>query len=365
MRVPASSSGGTIVCAVEDDTVRAHPPGDHTVWWSGDEPNASLMELPKSPVCSSGANVVGGIEVKYQLSIKRRSANGTWENYPDYFEKITTYIDFLGRSARSIDPEVDARTRRTIQCRVDESIFLYRDGTAGTRGLNELNKKVDQEVVAIVGTGGTGSYILDLISRTPVAEIHLFDPDTLKSHNGYRYPGVVTANELQKRPRKVDYLARKYLDFRRCIYPHSETVLEYLASGSEGVTFVFLAIDRPSEKKKIVSHLLGLEIPFIHVGMGVNMRSHEKGDLRLQGLVSATLIAPDDDWNMDRVSEFINFHDLEEMGIYQSNAQIVELNALNAALAVIRWKKYRGMYASQGELDTSYDTELHLLTKRA
>ena len=365
--VPYESGGvvkwGILVCALEDDTEKTHPPSDHTVWWSGDEPNASLMELPRSPVCSTSTNVVGGVEVKHQLSIKRRLADGTWENYVDYFDKVTTYVNFLSRSARSIDPSADARTGRTVQYRADESVFLYRDGTAGVRGLNDVNKKVDQEVVAIIGTGGTGSYILDLISRTPVAEIHLFDPDMLKSHNGYRYPGVVTAVELQKRPRKVDYLASKYLDFRRCIHPHEETILDYLANGSGVPTFAFLAIDRPSEKRQIASRLLELGIPFIHVGMGVNVRQDGENS-QLQGLVSATLIAPEGDWNIERVGEFINFQDLEELGVYQSNAQIVELNAINAALAIIQWKKYRGVYASLGEVDTSYDTELHLLTKR-
>ena len=366
--IPYESGGvvrlGTLVCAVEDDTTRTHPPSDHTVWWSGDKPNASLMELPRSPVCSTDARVVGGVKVRYQLSIKPRSADGTWKSYPNYYDKATTYADFLVRSARSIDPCVDARTQRTVQYRADESVFLYRDGTAGVRGLNDLNKKIDQEVIAIIGTGGTGSYILDLLSRTPVAEIHLFDPDTLKSHNGYRYPGVVTADELQQRPHKVNYLASKYLKFRRRIYPHREDIIEFLEKGATDVTFAFLAIDRPSDKRKIVSHLLDRKIPFVHVGMGVNMRSYEGGS-QLQGLVSTTLISPEDDWNIDRVGEFINFHDLEEMGVYQSNAQIVELNALNAVLAVIGWKKHRGVYASRGELDTSYDTELHLLAKRA
>ena len=31
-------------------------------------------------------------------------------------------------------------------------------------------------------------------------------------------------------------------------------------------------------------------------------------------------------------------------GEYERNAQLAELNALNAALAVIKWKKIRGVY---------------------
>ena len=39
---------------------------------------------------------------------------------------------------------------------------------------------------------------------------------------------------------------------------------------------------------------------------------------------------------------------LRDVGEYERNVQIVELNALNAALAVIRWKKHRGFYLDLG-----------------
>ena len=40
---------------------------------------------------------------------------------------------------------------------------------------------------------------------------------------------------------------------------------------------------------------------------------------------------------------------VRDVGEYQRNVQIVELNALNAALAVIRWKKHRGFYLDLGQ----------------
>ena len=67
---------------------------------------------------------------------------------------------------------------------------------------------------------------------------------------------------------------------------------------------------------------------------------------------------------MDSIGKFINFQGGDEWGAYQSNAQIIELNAINAAQAIIQWKKFRGVYASRDEVDTSYDTETHVLTKR-
>ncbi len=365
--IPYESAGsikrGALVCGIEDDTNRTLPPGDHTMWWSGDEPNASLMELPKSPVCSSDEQTIAGVQVRFQLSIKKRSPDGTWINYDDYFDKVSTYAGFLTRSATSIDSSATARSNRVISFEESESVFMYRDGTAGVRGIDLINKKVEREIVAIIGTGGTGSYILDFVARTPVAEIHLFDDDILKAHNGYRYPAAVSKEEIQDRPNKAKYLADKYSKFRRRIFPHIEPVLGQLPESLLSATFVFLAIDRPRDKYSIVSSLLQLKIPFVHVGMGVHVR-RTPDDSLFQALTAVTLLAPDDDWNLDLAGKYIGFSDPEERDFYSSNAQIVELNALNAALAVIQWKKYRGVYVSHEEIDTSYDTELHVLTKR-
>jgi hypothetical protein len=38
-------------------------------------------------------------------------------------------------------------------------------------------KKLELGKIAIIGLGGTGSYVLDLAAKTPVKEIHLFDGD--------------------------------------------------------------------------------------------------------------------------------------------------------------------------------------------
>lgn len=41
--------------------------------------------------------------------------------------------------------------------------------------------------------------------------------------------------------------------------------------------------------------------------------------------------------------------------MYSTNIQVVELNALNACLALIKWKKMRGFYADSGyEHNTAY-----------
>jgi tRNA A37 threonylcarbamoyladenosine dehydratase len=38
-----------------------------------------------------------------------------------------------------------------------------------------VTAKLEGKKIAIVGVGCTGSYILDLVAKTPVSEIHMYD----------------------------------------------------------------------------------------------------------------------------------------------------------------------------------------------
>ena len=123
--------------------------------------------------------------------------------------------------------------------------------------------------IAIVGLGGTGSYILDLIAKTPVHEIHLFDGDRYLQHNAFRAPGAPTIEDLRQRPMKVDYLAAKYSAMRRGIFPHAYRLEAPNVTELDEMTFVFLTIDEGPAKETIIDRLEMREVPFIDVGMGV------------------------------------------------------------------------------------------------
>jgi tRNA A37 threonylcarbamoyladenosine dehydratase len=69
-----------------------------------------------------------------------------------------------------------------------------------------ISDKLKIPKVAIVGLSGTGVYVLDLVAKTPVQEIHLFDGDLFHSHNAFRSPGAASLDELRQAPKKVTYL---------------------------------------------------------------------------------------------------------------------------------------------------------------
>ena len=75
------------------------------------------------------------------------------------------------------------------------------------------NAKLELDELAIVGPGGTGSYVLDLVAEDAGREIHVFDDDMLLNHNAFRAPGAVPLAELRERPTKIEHYAAIYTGF--------------------------------------------------------------------------------------------------------------------------------------------------------
>ena len=75
---------------------------------------------------------------------------------------------------------------------------------------------------------------------------------------------------------------------------------------------------------------------FIDVGMGV-----ETVEDSLRGIVRVTISTPQ---MRTHLRKRVSLSEGDGENEYSRNIQIAELNALNAALAVIKWKKYCGIY---------------------
>ena len=180
-------------------------------------------------------------------------------------------------------------------------------------------------------------FTLDFIAKTPVAEIHLFDHDVFLNHNAFRCPGAPSLEDLSKKQPKVDYLASVYLRMRKRIIPHNYSVDETTIDQLKEMSFVFICIDKGSGKRLIVERLQEWGIPFIDVGMGIQLGEENT----LGGIVTVTTSTAK---KGDHVASRTAFSDGEAANEYSQNVQISELNALNAALAVIKRKKLCGYF---------------------
>jgi hypothetical protein len=142
--------------------------------------------------------------------------------------------------------------------------------------------------------------------------------------------------ELKQRPQKAVYFTDRYLKMHRGIIAHDDFLDEEKVHELRGMDFVFLCLDRGADKRAILERLLEWHIPFIDVGMGINMA----GDM-LRGKLRVTTVTPQKN---DHWVKSIPFTEGAVENDYSRNIQIAELNALNAALAVIKWKKLCGFY---------------------
>ena len=103
-----------------------------------------------------------------------------------------------------------------------------------------------------------------------------------------------------------------------------------------GMDFVFVCLDKGEPKKLIVEKLEEFNIPFVDVGMGLDLT-----DDALGGIVRVTASTAQ---KRDHFRSRVSFEDTPGDDDYNRNIQIADLNALNAALAVIKWKKIFGFY---------------------
>jgi len=102
------------------------------------------------------------------------------------------------------------------------------------------------------------------------------------------------------------------------------------------MNFVFLCLDKGPVKKSIVKKLEEWGTSFIDVGMGLQMVGES-----LTGIATVTTCTTE---QRKHIKDRISFSDGNEGNEYSQNIQIADLNALNAALAVVRWKKICGFY---------------------
>lgn len=326
--------------ALEGDVAAA--PRTHVTMFIGEKPCDSQGNPIESIFLSEGAQDLGG-----GLVVHRSFSSKPPTGYPDYYEMMTTYEDLISRHARLIDPNATAKTFAVSVVDDSNTVFGYADTASSRAGITAMSEKLAIDAVAIVGLGGTGSYILDLVAKTPVKEIHLYDGDKFGQHNAFRSPGAPTIETLQAAPRKSVYFRDAYSAMRGKIFAHgfiNESVVDELRS----MTFVFIAVDKGSVRNLLVDRLEEFGVPFIDVGMGL-----VKKDSSLLGQLRVTVGQPG---AIVRSRLPLNDNDGEDE--YSRNIQTADLNALNAAVAVIKWKKIRGFYLDlEREFECTYQID--------
>jgi hypothetical protein len=238
---------GTLVAPLGDVSGDVtHQPSEHTVYFIGDHPcrpDGALIEQIK---CSSETTTLArGIVVNHRFSARPKPDG----KYRDYHHKMVTYVALVSGPARSIDSTATAQTCVIVESLEDDSPFNYLDSASTRAGISAVTAKLERKKIAIVGVGGTGSYVLDLVAKTPVSEIHLYDGDAFANHNAFRSPGAPSLEELKERPLKATYFRDRYSKMHRKVFAHEAFLDEENINELRTMDFVFLCLDHGGDSR--------------------------------------------------------------------------------------------------------------------
>jgi len=309
-------------------------PKDHQAWFRGSRPHDQNGRQLRLGGGDSKVKITGGFETDYSFSYKLFDDTGKPRAYESFEEKVHTYLDTIIGPAIAAWPEATPLRALEIKSAEQGTPLRLPDTLSARYNMNDVSGLLIGKKVAIVGLGGTGSYILDFVARTHLAEIALFDGDKVHVHTVFRFPGFI--------PRaigmlKIEALLTQYSQWHGNIVPVPERVTDLNIDKLRKFDFVFLALDHGPSRIFIADWLSANGIPFVDCGMGLN-----RAAVGLNGVVRVTGV---DRAAFEATARTVHLPGADhEGGEYRKQGQIAELNALNAALAVIRFKQHFQIY---------------------
>ncbi|TGT91267.1 MULTISPECIES: ThiF family adenylyltransferase [unclassified Mesorhizobium] len=321
---------GILISKLELSGDKTVKPTDHVAYWTGEHPcHSDGSKITAIQNSSAPQDFGDGVKADHTFSAKA--------DYRDYHHKMTTYIGRIAGEAAKVDPLATARTYPAIPADDKSCVYKYVDTATSRAGIGAVNAKVAGQKVGILGMGGTGAYVFDLVTKTAAAQIHIFDGDVFSQHNAFRAPGAPSLEDLEIKPQKVTYFADLYSNMHKGIVPHDVYLDETNVALLDGLDFVFICIDRGPVKRVVIDRLIANGTPFAEVGMGVVIHEGQLG-----GIVRLTTSTPD---TREAAAPHISYAD-DDGGAneYATNIQIAELNSLNAVIAVMAWKQHFGIY---------------------
>jgi len=320
---------------------------DHQIFFAGSVPcnidGTPIGNLGGGPTQLALSEACQDVVVERSFSNKPKLTG----KFKDFFEKIESYVAIISGAAMDLH-NADPYTYRVNQDVVVDSIFKINDTLTSRAEITDLSTKFKDDVIVIIGLGGTGSYVLDHVVKTPVKEIRGFDGKAYRVHNAFRSPGEMNPDEFGK-PKAEVYQAR-YENFREGLNLQTKYIDVWSGDDLEGATFAFVCVDNGPSRSDIFDLLISKKIPFIDVGMGLKRKNSA-----LNGMLRTTYFPIDKAQEMrDKgLCELSNNPD----DLYKANIQTGELNSLNAGIAVVKFKQLRGFY---DEEDPCYNLLLEI-----
>lgn len=158
---------------------------DHQIYFAGGHPHQ--LDGTPIPNLSGGETTIHLSAACGDVVVQRSFSNKPMPRgkFEDFAEKIESYVSIIS------GPAIERHGRTPYTFRVVETvepdpIFKVQDTLTSRAQIADLNAGFADERVAVIGLGGTGGYLLDLLVRTPVPAVLGFDGDTYHVHTAFR-----------------------------------------------------------------------------------------------------------------------------------------------------------------------------------
>ena len=210
------------------------------------------------------------------------------------------------------------------------------------------------EKIAVVGLGGVGAWIADLLAKADVAEVHGWDADVIEEKNIIRMPGAVNPCWIGKP--KARWFEETYRQIHCQVCGHAENVTDQNAKEiCTNTTFGFVAVDNDEGREIACNAMAEVGIPFIDVGIALDRR-----DGQVTASIRLTTVWPHDDaWRkaIPKVGK-------AGQDVY-GKLELPDLAASAAGWAVQSWRKMRGQMAQDKASECMmYRAETNMITVR-
>lgn len=315
-------------------------------WQGGHLHVAHVRGLTNGAVYDRLGNPIGNVVRKDDdgnsctISIKRDEAD-----YRDAWEALKTYINAIYGGFLASDNNGRQEVERP-----------YTFPILGEKSRDEVQwlDLVRGEKIAVVGLGGVGAWIADLLAKADVAEVHGWDADVIEKKNIIRMPGAVNPDWIGKS--KAKWFEETYRQIHRRVYGHAENVTDQNAKEiCTNTTFGFVAVDNEEGREIACNAMAEVGIPFIDVGIALDRR-----DGQVTASIRLTTVWPHDDaWR-----KAIPKVDKAGQDVY-GKLELPDLAASAAGWAVQSWRKMRGQMAQDKASECMvYRAETNTITVR-
>ena len=315
-------------------------------WQAGHVHVADVRGLTNGAVYDRRGNAIGNVvrpgdEGSCTISIMKDEGE-----YLDAWDALKTYLHAVYGGFRASDNGGGHRAERP-----------YTFPILGERDRDEVQwlDLVRTERVAVVGLGGVGAWIADLIAKADVAEVHGWDADLIEDKNVIRMPGTVNPDWIGKS--KAEWFEETYRQIHRQVHGHPKYVDEQTAAGMcSNATFGFVAVDNDEGREIACAAMAAAGIPFIDVGISLSRR-----DGQVSASIRVTTAWPHDDaWR--KAIPKVDKAGQETYG----KVELPDIAAVAAGLAVQSWRKLRGQTTQESASECMvYRTEADTITVRA